>query len=92
VESVDENGKPQLYLVFEYLDSDLKKYIDSHGRGNVNPIPAKTIQVCSDYTVYGVILLTWINKFCLNSSDSVANLHDLENMGSFLLEDWALNE
>jgi cyclin-dependent kinase len=45
VESVDENGKPQLYLVFEYLDSDLKKYIDSHGRGNSNPIPAKTIQV-----------------------------------------------
>lgn len=44
VESVDENGKPQLYLVFEYLDSDLKKYIDSHGRGNGNPIPAKTIQ------------------------------------------------
>ncbi|KAG0626411.1 hypothetical protein M758_2G123700 [Ceratodon purpureus] len=44
VESVDENGKPQLYLVFEYLDSDLKKYIDSHGRGSSNPIPAKTIQ------------------------------------------------
>jgi cyclin-dependent kinase len=44
VESVDENGKSQLYLVFEYLDSDLKKYIDSHGRGNVNPISARTIQ------------------------------------------------
>lgn len=45
VESVDENGKPQLYLVFEYLDSDLKKFIDSYGRGSGNPIPAKTIQV-----------------------------------------------
>lgn len=44
VESVDENGKPQLYLVFEYLDSDLKKFIDSYGRGSGNPIPAKTIQ------------------------------------------------
>lgn len=44
MESVDENGKPQLYLVFEYLDSDLKKFIDSYGRGSGNPIPAKTIQ------------------------------------------------
>ncbi|KAL8141082.1 hypothetical protein V2J09_007103 [Rumex salicifolius] len=33
VEHVDKNGKPLLYLVFEYLDTDLKKFIDSYKRG-----------------------------------------------------------
>jgi cyclin-dependent kinase len=33
-----------LYLVFEYLDTDLKKYIDSHGRGNKNPLPTSIIK------------------------------------------------
>eukprot|EP00250_Pteridium_aquilinum_P026147 c3241_g1_i1 orf=403-1314(-) len=33
VEHVAKKGKPLLYLVFEYLDSDLKKYIDEHGNG-----------------------------------------------------------
>ena len=45
VEHVDKKGKPLLYLVFEYLDTDLKKYIDRHGRGPNNPIPPNTIQV-----------------------------------------------
>nr|GMD66302.1 cell division control protein 2 homolog C [Ipomoea batatas] len=30
VEHVNKKGKPMLYLIFEYLDTDLKKYIDSH--------------------------------------------------------------
>lgn len=33
VEHVDKNGKPVLYLVFEYMDTDLKKYLDLHARG-----------------------------------------------------------
>ena len=33
VEHVEENGKPVLYLVFEYLSTDLKKYMDRAGRG-----------------------------------------------------------
>ena len=32
VEQVEENGKPVLYLVFEYLDTDLKKYMDLTGK------------------------------------------------------------
>lgn len=47
VEHVDKNGKPLLYLVFEYMDTDLKKYIDLHGRGHGqarSPLPAKLIQ------------------------------------------------
>lgn len=45
VEHVDKKGKPLLYLVFEYLDTDLKKFIDTHGRGaNSRPVPAKVIQ------------------------------------------------
>lgn len=46
VEHVDKNGKPLLYLVFEYLDTDLKKFIDSHRRGpNPRPLPVSVIQV-----------------------------------------------
>ncbi|XP_010044395.2 cell division control protein 2 homolog C [Eucalyptus grandis] len=38
-------GKPMLYLVFEYLDTDLKKFIDSHRKGpNPRPVPAATVQ------------------------------------------------
>ncbi|KAJ8647851.1 hypothetical protein MRB53_000874 [Persea americana] len=45
VEHVDKNGKPLLYLVFEYLDTDLKKFIDSHRRGpNPRPLPVSVIQ------------------------------------------------
>ncbi|CAA6669214.1 unnamed protein product [Spirodela intermedia] len=45
VEHVDKNGKPMLYLVFEYLDTDLKKFIDSHRRGpNPRPLPPQVIQ------------------------------------------------
>ncbi|PKA51836.1 Cyclin-dependent kinase B1-1 [Apostasia shenzhenica] len=41
----DKNGKMILYLVFEYLDTDLKKYIDSYKRGpNPRPLPPQTIQ------------------------------------------------
>ncbi|XP_027090832.1 cell division control protein 2 homolog C [Coffea eugenioides] len=39
------NGKPLLYLVFEYLDTDLKKFIDSHRKGpNPRPLPPSLIQ------------------------------------------------
>ncbi|XP_015897783.1 cell division control protein 2 homolog C [Ziziphus jujuba] len=36
--NTDGKPKPVLYLVFEYLDTDLKKYIDSHRKGP-NPRP-----------------------------------------------------
>ncbi|KAG6486449.1 hypothetical protein ZIOFF_055024 [Zingiber officinale] len=45
VEQVQKNGKPLLYLVFEYLDIDLKKFIDSHRKGpNPRPIPSTVVQ------------------------------------------------
>ncbi|KAL8048455.1 hypothetical protein ABFX02_07G067400 [Erythranthe guttata] len=46
VEHVDnKSGKPLLYLVFEYLDTDLKKFIDSHRKGpNPRPLPPQLIQ------------------------------------------------
>ncbi|KAK7831221.1 cell division control protein 2 homolog C [Quercus suber] len=36
--SLNKHGKPLLYLVFEYLETDLKKFIDSH-RKCANPRP-----------------------------------------------------
>ncbi|CAI0408194.1 unnamed protein product [Linum tenue] len=37
--------KSNLYLVFEYLDTDLKKFIDSHRKGpNPRPLPPTLIQ------------------------------------------------
>ncbi|KAG0615528.1 hypothetical protein M758_5G048800 [Ceratodon purpureus] len=45
VEHVEKNKKPMLYLVFEYMDTDLKKYIDLHGRGpSGKPLPVKVVQ------------------------------------------------
>lgn len=46
VEHVDKNGKPMLYLVFEYLDTDLKKFVDVYRKGpNPRPLPSNVIQV-----------------------------------------------
>lgn len=54
VEHVAKEGKPLLYLVFEYLDSDLKKYIDEHGNGQTGiPIPRADIKVC----VYLILII-----------------------------------
>ncbi|KAK9813941.1 hypothetical protein WJX73_005852 [Symbiochloris irregularis] len=39
VEHVQENKKPVLYLVFEYLSTDLKKFMDRTGRGPANRLP-----------------------------------------------------
>ena len=36
-----------LYLVFEYLDTDLKKYMDTHGQGPGQPIDLATVKVSS---------------------------------------------
>ncbi|KAH8505824.1 hypothetical protein Peur_044864 [Populus x canadensis] len=39
------NNKSNLYLVFEYLDTDLKKFIDSHRKGaNPRPLSPSLIQ------------------------------------------------
>ncbi|CAH1431465.1 unnamed protein product [Lactuca virosa] len=45
VQHIHHNDKPLLYLVFEYLDTDLKKFIDSHRKGpNPSPLPPSQIQ------------------------------------------------
>ncbi|CAL1398440.1 unnamed protein product [Linum trigynum] len=43
--TADPDRKSNLYLVFEYLDTDLKKFIDSHRKGpNPRPLPPTLIQ------------------------------------------------
>uniref|UniRef100_A0A7N0UK02 Protein kinase domain-containing protein n=1 Tax=Kalanchoe fedtschenkoi TaxID=63787 RepID=A0A7N0UK02_KALFE len=45
VDSSSGSGKPHLYLVFEYLDTDLKKFIDAHRKGpDPRPLPPDQIQ------------------------------------------------
>nr|GMD97002.1 cell division control protein 2 homolog C [Ipomoea batatas] len=45
VEHVDKKRKPLLYLVFEYIDTDLKKYIDSHRKApNPRSLPPTLIR------------------------------------------------
>eukprot|EP00898_Chlorokybus_atmophyticus_P001360 jgi/Chlat1/2224/Chrsp17S02554 len=44
VEHTDENGKAILYLVFEFLDIDLKKYMDLNGRGPSHPLPQQDVK------------------------------------------------
>jgi cyclin-dependent kinase len=48
VEHLEKKGKPLLYLVFEYMDTDLKKYIDINARAQGQgkpPLPPKHVQV-----------------------------------------------
>jgi cyclin-dependent kinase len=42
---VDENDKACLYLVFEYLTTDLKRYMDRNGKGPAYPLPVPTVKV-----------------------------------------------
>ncbi|CAK0742703.1 Cyclin-dependent kinase B1-1 [Coccomyxa viridis] len=44
VQHVEENKKPVLYLVFEYLSTDLKKFMDRIGKGPNFPLPPKLIK------------------------------------------------
>ncbi|XP_044486815.1 cyclin-dependent kinase B1-2 [Mangifera indica] len=45
IRNPSSNDKSNLYLVFEYLDTDLKKFIDSHRKGpNPRPLPPTLIQ------------------------------------------------
>ncbi|XP_026427145.1 cyclin-dependent kinase B1-1-like [Papaver somniferum] len=45
VEYLEKNGNPLLYLVFEYLDTDLKKFINCHRKGpDAGPLPPPLIQ------------------------------------------------
>lgn len=44
VEHVEEAGKPVLYLVFEYLHTDLKKFMDRNGKGISNPMDPQLIK------------------------------------------------
>ena len=39
------HGGPAPPQVFEYLDTDLKKFMDLTGRGSANPLPPATVQV-----------------------------------------------
>ena len=45
MEHVEENEKQVLYLVFEYLTTDLKRYMDRNGKGPSNPLPKATVKV-----------------------------------------------
>lgn len=45
VEHLEENSKPCLYLVFEYLSTDLKKFMDKTGKGPTNPLPVDLVKV-----------------------------------------------
>ncbi|CAI7757783.1 unnamed protein product [Closterium sp. NIES-53] len=44
VEHITEYNKPMLYLVFEYLDTDLKKYMDALGKGPSHPLDPKIVK------------------------------------------------
>lgn len=50
VEHIDEQDKPILYLVFEYLDTDLKKYMDTVIPRNER-MPLSTVKVSDLYAL-----------------------------------------
>lgn len=44
VEHMEENNKPCLYLVFEYLTTDLKKFMDRNGKGPAHPLSKDVVK------------------------------------------------
>ncbi|KAK9842067.1 hypothetical protein WJX81_006793 [Elliptochloris bilobata] len=55
VEHVEEHSKPVLYLVFEYLSTDLKKYMDRTGKGaSGTPVPKKLVKSFMYQLVKGI--------------------------------------
>ncbi|PNW79929.1 hypothetical protein CHLRE_08g372550v5 [Chlamydomonas reinhardtii] len=54
VEHTEENNKPCLYLVFEYLNTDMKKWMDRHGKGPAHPLPSMHIKSMVYQLIKGV--------------------------------------
>mmetsp|Transcript_19866 Transcript_19866/g.27545 ORF Transcript_19866/g.27545 Transcript_19866/m.27545 type:complete len:310 (-) Transcript_19866:271-1200(-) len=54
VEQVMENDRSMLYLVFEYLEADLKKYMDMTGKGPANALPKETVKHLMYQLISGV--------------------------------------
>ncbi|CAL5220802.1 g2876 [Coccomyxa viridis] len=54
VQHVEENKKPVLYLVFEYLSTDLKKFMDRNGKGPNFPLDPRLIKSFMYQLVKGV--------------------------------------
>lgn len=54
VEHVQENRKPVLYLVFEFLSTDLKKFMDKTGRGPANKLPKPMVKSFMYQLIKGV--------------------------------------
>lgn len=54
VEYVEERQKSSLYLVFEYMTTDLKKWLEHYGRRPVNPITEDVIQSMTYQLMKGI--------------------------------------
>lgn len=54
VEHLEENDKPCLYLVFEFLSTDLKKYMDRNGKGPSYPLDPMLVKSIMYQLVKGV--------------------------------------
>ncbi|KAK9819631.1 hypothetical protein WJX72_000530 [[Myrmecia] bisecta] len=54
VEHVEEHNKPVLYLVFEFLSTDLKKWMDKTGKGPSNPLGKQVIKSFMYQLIKGV--------------------------------------
>lgn len=54
VEHVEENSKPCLYLVFEFLSTDLKKFMDRNGKGPSHPLDPMLVKSLVYQLIKGV--------------------------------------
>ncbi|BDA41628.1 Cyclin-dependent kinase B1-1 [Coccomyxa sp. Obi] len=54
VQHVEEHKKPVLYLVFEFLSTDLKKYMERTGKGPENPLPPALVKSFMYQLIKGV--------------------------------------
>lgn len=59
-QGLSKEGKTVLYLVFEYMDTDVKKYIRSFRQSGGN-IPPQTIKVCCTTGAFFFCLLSHLS-------------------------------
>lgn len=71
----NKEGKTVLYLVFEYMDTDLKKYIRSF-RQSGDQIPVKTVKV-SPISV-SLFILFFLSFFVLDWVEDASMLTELD--------------
>lgn len=63
VENSHKNGKTSLFMVFEYIDTDLRRFMDLSWPGPDNPLPQNTIKVSKHLTSHELVHCDYLRNY-----------------------------